>query len=1130
MGDSVNAAKKRLLRGTRPSADLRSMFPFARLCASRSQVDVSEPKTKIQQRQMFPTSDSDAAWEARAIARDLTRSVLSRDAGAGTSRWRADFGSDMASAANAAAATAPLHDTAAARRRRLESSSAAAALPGGSRERRCATTSAASANTAAKAAPSAAARLAPDPCKAMEQRQARLRAAREERRQRELLDQAKALERHAANEAEARARRASTAASAEERRQQLEHATAEARQQLEREREAFEQELARKMALQEQERVHSRLTMQLERLQRQRAALRDGGGDGSRVRGDERMRQGSAATMASNARPHAWGGCTYDDDAERAEGEDARERLEAAGAAAAAVEAASSAEAAERRWRARRLRAAVFRAWQRLHIAAQRRQAQAAAHHAWRLRGACWSAWVRDFRAAQIDRAARSHEEGLRAARSAALVAEHAYRSRVLARCFRTWYTWRAVQARLRTVHSEHQSRQDRIQRLLASIDQPSAIPPFERPQLAPAVMTADRSETAAASPPPPGFSATLASPPRCSPAVPPRAVPPPALPPPAVQTARAEPPSPMRQSPMRAASSATLEPPAGPPTPPTPPTPPPPRAPFLRAAAAATPEGDPPTPSDAELSGRLAQRAAAGLIMRRTSPGPASWQTPSYLPTGGLPFGGLRHGAAAAVASPPPAARSSLASASAPRPPSASSASRQRAAAPSHVPCSEQAVVTTAVAVAVHAAVEAAVGPVLPDASAVAASAYASSAPADGSCGRFQGLHAKDEDESEEVEEEGVEVEEEGVEVGEEGAEVGVAAPSPQVVGGAEGNLTPPASAAATPAGDDDGGGDGDGGGSGGAHAPAAKQAAAGAQAPASATSSGGAARAASATTPHTDPLFERQRVRAEERRVRRLELQQRYEEGQRAAAAAAKAEQEAAAAAAAAERRDKMAALKAAREASERRRQQLAVVQAKARLAELHCDRRRLIDWGWRPWRAVVHFSRLRMARAASHREASLTRPVMAAWSARARRTRAFVACEAAVPLICAQRLCVRAEARRGLMGLVQGLRREDAGVRAARKRLYRGTLRRLWAGWAQLAERTRDLRRAEELRWEMAADVLCNVVRSRRAVRAWAQRAEEWRLESREKACKDELWRKVSRWIADEPLLPPFPLPPT
>jgi hypothetical protein len=61
-------------------------------------------------------------------------------------------------------------------------------------------------------------------------------------------------------------------------------------------------------------------------------------------------------------------------------------------------------------------------------------------------------------------------------------------------------------------------------------------------------------------------------------------------------------------------------------------------------------------------------------------------------------------------------------------------------------------------------------------------------------------------------------------------------------------------------------------------------------------------------------------------------------------------------------------------------------------------------------------------------------------------------------------------------------------------------------------------------------MAADVLCNAVRSRRAVRAWAQRAEEWRLESREKACKDELWRKVSRWIADEPLLPPFPLPPT
>ena len=44
--------------------------------------------------------DEDAAWEARAIARDLTRAVLSRDTDT-NSRWQQNFGGPSETAAAA---------------------------------------------------------------------------------------------------------------------------------------------------------------------------------------------------------------------------------------------------------------------------------------------------------------------------------------------------------------------------------------------------------------------------------------------------------------------------------------------------------------------------------------------------------------------------------------------------------------------------------------------------------------------------------------------------------------------------------------------------------------------------------------------------------------------------------------------------------------------------------------------------------------------------------------------------------------------------------------------------------------------------------------------------------------------
>ena len=132
--------------------------------------------------------------------------------------------------------------------------------------------------------------------------------------------------------------------------------------------------------------------------------------------------------------------------------------------------------------------------------------------------------------------------------------------------------------------------------------------------------------------------------------------------------------------------------------------------------------------------------------------------------------------------------------------------------------------------------------------------------------------------------------------------------------------------------------------------------------------------------------------------------------------------------------------------------------------------------------------------------------------------RRSKATRCCHRAVELIDGQRLRARHEARRGLLNLARGVRRQARGVNAARRLLSLRTLRRLWGAWAALAQLTRDRAAAEELRWEMDADALSNAMRARRALKAWSERAGKWRLESRERACKEELWKKVNHWLSD------------
>jgi hypothetical protein len=189
-------------------------------------------------------------------------------------------------------------------------------------------------------------------------------------------------------------------------------------------------------------------------------------------------------------------------------------------------------------------------------------------------------------------------------------------------------------------------------------------------------------------------------------------------------------------------------------------------------------------------------------------------------------------------------------------------------------------------------------------------------------------------------------------------------------------------------------------------------------------------AAKIATRTVPPADANYERQQQRAEERRLRRLELQRRYEEGQRAAEEAAKAAAAEAEERSVAERRERQRTMRAAREANEARRQRIAVSHARMQLASLHASRAVVMFCGWRPWLRYVDLVRSNMHRAIDHRTRALTWPVLMSWGALARRSKARTCCAGAgLSAIVAQRLACRHAARCGLQSWRDGLRREGS-----------------------------------------------------------------------------------------------------
>lgn len=133
-------------------------------------------------------------------------------------------------------------------------------------------------------------------------------------------------------------------------------------------------------------------------------------------------------------------------------------------------------------------------------------------------------------------------------------------------------------------------------------------------------------------------------------------------------------------------------------------------------------------------------------------------------------------------------------------------------------------------------------------------------------------------------------------------------------------------------------------------------------------------------------------------------------------------------------------------------------------------------------------------------------------------ARRASAMGCCSRAVDLIEAQRLSVRHETRRGLVNWSRGIAREARRVDCARRLLATRLLRRLWGGWALLAQLRRDRAEADLLRRETKVAEAADRRWLALALREWAGRAKRARLEARKAARTGELWRKVNSWLGD------------
>ena len=191
-------------------------------------------------------------------------------------------------------------------------------------------------------------------------------------------------------------------------------------------------------------------------------------------------------------------------------------------------------------------------------------------------------------------------------------------------------------------------------------------------------------------------------------------------------------------------------------------------------------------------------------------------------------------------------------------------------------------------------------------------------------------------------------------------------------------------------------------------------------------------------------------------------------------------------------------------------------AFADARWRLAELHSSRTLVLACGLRPWRALVARARANGVAAAAHRRAALVGRALGGWCLLVRRRRAAEACAAAVEGGLTRRAEGARARRAGLRRLRAAAARHGACVRAARRRLNSGFLRRVWAGWVLGVRLAAERREVADLQAAEAAAARLAVARVRRAVGRWRRHADGARLEHAAESCREELWAKVHGWL--------------
>jgi hypothetical protein len=257
---------------------------------------------------------------------------------------------------------------------------------------------------------------------------------------------------------------------------------------------------------------------------------------------------------------------------------------------------------------------------------------------------------------------------------------------------------------------------------------------------------------------------------------------------------------------------------------------------------------------------------------------------------------------------------------------------------------------------------------------------------------------------------------------------------------------------------------------------------------------------------------------LRAQERRVRRQLLAEKYRDAQLAAEATRVAEEAEAEVQREWERRERAARAREQKEEEERAAKRRAAMRARLELAALHAQRALLQRCGWRPWRSMLARKREVEKRATAHWRKGLCAAAMNVWGVLVARRRARRGCEAGLRCMQALRLCARIRLRLGLRQMQAGAARQAALVTAAQCVVRAQWMKRILHAWAKQAVAARELRAAELLRREMQfaarreQHLLC------RCVRRWVEIVQGARIERSAAAYREQLLSKVDGWLRE------------